>query len=304
MSDPSGFCSWLSHFFVLWNQNLNADTKIDPSWAKLTLNWLPVSAQLRPFFFRLSVQDTAPCMLVLLPFKPSIHRYVIFRNTCPNEDQTLEINKQTLIFTRNRFHITQGWFFAFAPIVIAGVLSIYGIIVAVIIAGKMEGMESTLAYKCFSAGFSVGLSCLASGLAMGKFLDKYLAGPSTSSARPSSEIERPLVGSSRSLRSAPCSGWGLLIVMVFLEAIGLYGLIVALILSAWEDIMSLRQVWTSLCMLQYCFFSDMDGFTKFISSSIVATTLYFCLVASQRVQRAEACGLIHYRSRNSSTAVK
>ena len=115
---------------------------------------------------------------------------------------------------------------------IAGVLSIYGIIVAVIIAGKMEGMESTLAYKCFSAGFSVGLSCLASGLAMGKFLDKYLAGPSTSSARPSSEIERPLVGSSRSLRSAPCSGWGLLIVMVFLEAIGLYGLIVAFILSA------------------------------------------------------------------------
>ena len=56
---------------------------------------------------------------------------------------------------------------AFAPIVISGVLAIYGIIVAVILAGQLSNsktMAESDGYKQLAAGLSVGL---ATGLYMG-----------------------------------------------------------------------------------------------------------------------------------------
>merc|ERR1712226_476991 len=126
---------------------------------------------------------------------------------------------------------SSGWFFAFAPIVIAGVLSIYGIVISIITAGKMEDMTETEGYKSFTAGLSVGLTCLASGLAIGKFLEKHLADATKPrSFRAREQQEQPLISTPRDIVLAPRSGWGVLLVLVFLEAIGLYGLIVALIL--------------------------------------------------------------------------
>ena len=56
---------------------------------------------------------------------------------------------------------------AFVPIVIAGVLAVYGIIVAVILAGKWKAdMTESDGYKQLAAGLSVGLACLGSGLGM------------------------------------------------------------------------------------------------------------------------------------------
>lgn len=77
-----------------------------------------------------------------------------------------------------------------------------------------------------------------SGIGMSGFLEKHIARHHThrsSSTRAAcSEQEQPLISGSSSplpLQVAPAS-WNLLVVMVFLEAIGLYGLIVALILSS------------------------------------------------------------------------
>merc|ERR1719206_1010520 len=55
------------------------------------------------------------------------------------------------------------------PVVMAGVLGIYGLITAVIIQDKISGKEYSLysGYAHFGAGITVGLSSLASGLAIG-----------------------------------------------------------------------------------------------------------------------------------------
>jgi ATP synthase proteolipid subunit len=56
---------------------------------------------------------------------------------------------------------------AFVPIVIAGVLAIYGIIVAVILAANWKvDMTESDGYKQLAAGLSVGLACFGSGLGM------------------------------------------------------------------------------------------------------------------------------------------
>merc|ERR1719265_1350348 len=56
------------------------------------------------------------------------------------------------------------------PVVMAGVLGIYGLITAVIINGKLDHLDSYSAYSGYahlSAGLCVGLSSLAAGLAIG-----------------------------------------------------------------------------------------------------------------------------------------
>jgi V-type H+-transporting ATPase proteolipid subunit len=119
----------------------------------------------------------------------------------------------------------QGFF----PIIISGVLAIYGCIIAVILSGKInqDDLTATDGYRHLSAGLSVGLACLASGLGMARFVDMYT---NSSPSRPaaSSSMEEPLVGTATARLQV---SYRFLMVLVFIEAIGLYGLVVALLLS-------------------------------------------------------------------------
>ena len=121
----------------------------------------------------------------------------------------------------------------FAPIVIAGVLAIYGTILAIILCGKMNNMDLSEVDGCrhFTAGLAVGLACLASGYGMAEFLKKNLVG--TKEDQQSSDIpehEQELLVRTRSGPTKPTIKF--LMVLVFLEAIGLYGLIVGLFLAS------------------------------------------------------------------------
>ncbi|KAL3783591.1 hypothetical protein HJC23_002095 [Cyclotella cryptica] len=113
---------------------------------------------------------------------------------------------------------------AMVPVVIAGVLALYGVIIGYLLTSKINSNgEISLVdgYKFLSAGLSVGLACLASGMGMGLYLKKLndeeyffvrkgKAGPDNVSKK----------GSFLTL----------FLCLVFFEAIGLYGLIVALFL--------------------------------------------------------------------------
>mmetsp|Transcript_4388 Transcript_4388/g.7667 ORF Transcript_4388/g.7667 Transcript_4388/m.7667 type:complete len:182 (-) Transcript_4388:466-1011(-) len=134
---------------------------------------------------------------------------------------------------------------AFFPIVISGVLAIYGTIVSAILCSKFvgdDGEAATLSaedgYRHLSAGLAVGLACLSSGAGMAKFLTAHAietsppAGNSQRGAGEANESEEPLLpfGSSRGRLDGGGNFWTFTMVLVFLEAIGLYGLIVALVL--------------------------------------------------------------------------
>lgn len=110
------------------------------------------------------------------------------------------------------------------PVVMAGVLGIYGLIVAVIIGGEVkapnivetaasqvaENQYSTYtAFAHLSAGLCCGLSGLAAGMAIGVVGD--------AGVRAVGQQEKLFVG--------------MILILIFAEALGLYGLIVALILS-------------------------------------------------------------------------
>jgi len=53
------------------------------------------------------------------------------------------------------------------PIIMAGILGIYGLIVAIIAKSKVDGGSMANGYKILAAGLCCGLSSLASGLAIG-----------------------------------------------------------------------------------------------------------------------------------------
>merc|ERR1711897_18901 len=102
------------------------------------------------------------------------------------------------------------------PVVMAGVLGIYGLIVAVIIQGSIDspqnGMSKYSLYTGFAhlaAGLCCGLSGLAAGMAIGIVGD--------AGVRAVGQQEKLFVG--------------MILILIFAEALGLYGLIVALILS-------------------------------------------------------------------------
>mmetsp|Transcript_7692 Transcript_7692/g.21901 ORF Transcript_7692/g.21901 Transcript_7692/m.21901 type:complete len:170 (+) Transcript_7692:101-610(+) len=125
---------------------------------------------------------------------------------------------------------------AFPPIIISGVLAIYGIIVSVILVGKFkDDMTQTEGYRNLSAGLSVGLACCVSGLGMASFMrqiNEHSTVPSPPITSDTPERE-PLVG--RRMNGGinahePVNFIHLLLSLVFLEAIGLYGLVVALFL--------------------------------------------------------------------------
>mmetsp|Transcript_104929 Transcript_104929/g.146301 ORF Transcript_104929/g.146301 Transcript_104929/m.146301 type:complete len:169 (-) Transcript_104929:57-563(-) len=123
----------------------------------------------------------------------------------------------------------------FLPIVVAGVLAIYGIIVSILLVGKFQSeITEAEGYRNLSAGLAVGLACCASGLGIAHFMkqinDEHSARTTPSSA--STELTTPLVG--RRMEAVfshhEPAFLHLFLCMCFLEAIGLYGLIVALFL--------------------------------------------------------------------------
>ena len=110
------------------------------------------------------------------------------------------------------------------PVVMAGILGIYGLIVAVILVSKVEktqqadfGTPSKYAYNDFTAwkhlasGLCCGLSSLAAGLAIGVVGDFGI--------RANAQKDMFV---------------GVILILIFAEALGLYGLIIAIILTPVE----------------------------------------------------------------------
>lgn len=101
------------------------------------------------------------------------------------------------------------------PVVMAGIIAIYGLVVSVIIGVNMKGPEDPSAYTPYNgflhlgAGLAVGLSGLAAGFAIGVVGDAGVRG--------TAQQPRLFVG--------------MILILIFAEVLGLYGLIVALILS-------------------------------------------------------------------------
>jgi len=100
------------------------------------------------------------------------------------------------------------------PVVMAGIVAIYGVVVAVLIAGQLEAAgDKYNLYKGFvhlGAGLSVGLSGLAAGYAIGVVGDAGVRG--------TAQQPRLFVG--------------MILILIFAEVLGLYGLIVAIFLYA------------------------------------------------------------------------
>ncbi|KAJ8325224.1 hypothetical protein BDV3_007222 [Batrachochytrium dendrobatidis] len=96
------------------------------------------------------------------------------------------------------------------PIIMAGIIAIYGVVVAVLLSGGLK-QEMTLfaGFISLAAGLSVGLSGLAAGFAVGVVGDAGVRG--------TAQQPRLFVG--------------MVLILIFAEVLGLYGLIVALILN-------------------------------------------------------------------------
>merc|ERR1711998_720099 len=101
------------------------------------------------------------------------------------------------------------------PIIMAGVLGIYGLIVAVLLGSSITGDEaygyaSYSGYSALAAGLCCGMAGLSAGIAIGIVGD---AGVRANARQPKLFV-------------------GVILIPIFAEALGLYGLIVALILSS------------------------------------------------------------------------
>jgi len=97
------------------------------------------------------------------------------------------------------------------PVVMAGIIAIYGLVVAVLISGNLEAEGYTMfsSFIHLGAGLSVGLSGLAAGFAIGIVGD---AGVRGTAQQPKLYV-------------------GMILILIFAEVLGLYGLIIALIMS-------------------------------------------------------------------------
>ena len=97
------------------------------------------------------------------------------------------------------------------PVIMAGILGIYGLIVSVILAQKLNGETSILVkkgYQYLGSGLCCGLTSFAAGIAIG------IGGEA--GVRALGQQEKIFVG--------------MMLILIFAEALGLYGLIVSLIL--------------------------------------------------------------------------
>ena len=90
----------------------------------------------------------------------------------------------------------------------AGILGIYGLIIAILTVSKVKDASPIDGFKIFGAGLCCGFSCLASGLAIG------VAGEAGVKAY--AQTEAIFVG--------------MILILIFAEAIGLYGMIVGIII--------------------------------------------------------------------------
>jgi len=97
------------------------------------------------------------------------------------------------------------------PVVMAGVIGIYGLIIAVIIASSVAttGYTNFKGFAHLGSGLSVGLAGLAAGMAIGIVGD--------AGVRATAQQQKLFVG--------------MILILIFAEALALYGLIVALILT-------------------------------------------------------------------------
>jgi len=96
------------------------------------------------------------------------------------------------------------------PVVMAGIIAIYGLVVSVLITdGLRQEMALFSGFIQLGAGLSVGLAGLAAGFAVGIVGDAGVRG--------SAQQPRVFVG--------------MILILIFAEVLGLYGLIVGLILN-------------------------------------------------------------------------
>jgi len=98
------------------------------------------------------------------------------------------------------------------PVVMAGIIAIYGLVVAVLISNSLKPAKEYSSFNGFlhlGAGLSVGLSGLAAGFAIGIVGDAGVRG--------TAQQPRLFVG--------------MILILIFAEVLGLYGLIVALALT-------------------------------------------------------------------------
>eukprot|EP00460_Paracercomonas_marina_P001478 EW706241.1.p1 GENE.EW706241.1~~EW706241.1.p1 ORF type:complete len:169 (+),score=41.90 EW706241.1:53-559(+) len=98
------------------------------------------------------------------------------------------------------------------PVVMAGILGIYGLIVGVILCQQIKtdgSYSANQAYAHLAAGMSCGLACLSAGLAIGVVGD---SGVRANGNQP--KLYVPMI-----------------LILIFAEVMGLYGLIIALILT-------------------------------------------------------------------------
>ena len=97
------------------------------------------------------------------------------------------------------------------PVIMIGILGIYGLIVAVILKQSIKAEYTYfLGWRHFASGLCCGLSSLAAGISIG------IAGDA--GVRALGQQDRIFVG--------------MMLILIFSEALGLYGLIVSLILSS------------------------------------------------------------------------
>ncbi|KAK9470762.1 uncharacterized protein V1510DRAFT_422085 [Dipodascopsis tothii] len=98
------------------------------------------------------------------------------------------------------------------PVIMSGILAVYGLVVSVLIAGDMSPDNDYSLFSGFmhmACGLSVGFSALAAGYAIGIVGDEGV----------------------RQFMLQPRLFVGMVLILIFAEVLGLYGLIVALILN-------------------------------------------------------------------------
>ncbi|CRH00472.1 V-type proton ATPase 16 kDa proteolipid subunit, putative [Plasmodium relictum] len=97
------------------------------------------------------------------------------------------------------------------PVIMSGVLGIYGIIMSILIKGRISAdtYSTYLGYAHLSSGLIVGLSSLASGLAIGIVGD--------AGVRANAQQNRLFMG--------------LILILIFSEALALYGLIIGIYIT-------------------------------------------------------------------------
>jgi V-type H+-transporting ATPase 16kDa proteolipid subunit len=130
------------------------------------------------------------------------------------------------------------------PVVMAGVLGIYGLIVSVILNGKLtspagSGLATYSQFSGFAhlaAGLCCGLCSLASGLAIGISADAGTRAVGAQSAMAASWKKMGFTGDAGGQPSSAGDALfvGTVLIQVFAGNLGLYGLIAALILSQME----------------------------------------------------------------------